>query len=143
MIRFLKGLFHPKQALQCGGEVCWVCEDEYGREIARIFHRRPTSDEILNYVYYFQSVIANESNLRKIGSASDEAKEITDIIQSKMIEYGEKIFLRAEGFEVDGKRIEDLDTEEQLKAVTKYYGYYLRDIADAAHSRTGKIKKKH
>lgn len=141
------GLFARKPKMICGGVGCVAVCDRFGREVSRIFYRRPTSDEILSYVYEQQNVIGgSESKLREIKATSKD-KQLNKmhemLVHDYYLPWAEKIFSRCEGYaDADGKSLDKAEPKAQFKALKKFHSHNLVDMTAYAFEREGSVKKK-
>ena len=133
--------------MTCGGVGCVAVCDRLGREVARIYFRRPTSDEILTYVYEQQNIIGgSEARLREIQAtkAEKQVNKIHDLlVKDFYLPWAEKIFARCEGYtDGDGKSLDKSEIKKQFEALKKYHSHSLVDMTAVAFEREGSVKKK-
>jgi len=146
-MKWLKKLFARKPQMICGGTGCVAVCDRLGREMARLYFRRPESDEILTYVYEQQNaIVGKESKLRELQSINQD-KQLNKmhemLVHDFYLPWAEKIFIRSEGYlDGDKKSIDKTDAPEQFAILKRFYSHNLIDMTVAAFEREGSVKKK-
>ncbi len=145
MWKWLVGLFKPRQPLRCGGEgLCDIISG--GKVCGTIKYRRPTSDEILDYVYQFQQGLGTESQLKEIkGTKDNKAKKCHEIlIRDLSVPMAKKIFLGSTGFiDEQGKKLDTLSIDEQFAYIAKFHSFALVDLVAIVYQPQGYLKKKY
>jgi len=131
----------------CGGVGCVAVLDRLNREVARIYFRRPNSEEILTYVYEQQNIVGDsESRLREIQQTKSD-KQVNKIhevlVRDFYLPWAEKIFVRCEGYvDSNGKSLDTAGDKAQFDALKKYHSHSLVDMTAFAFEREGSVKKK-
>ncbi len=129
----------------CGGLKCVNIVGRFGKLTGmKIYYERPTSDMIMDYIYNYQTLIEEDTQLRGIAKKKNQFGEMaTRLTELIFIPYSEKIFHHCEGFvDKDGKSIKTLKPEEQFKLLKKYHSYYFADLCTIAYELLTKVKKK-
>lgn len=138
-------IFKRKQKLLCGGDgLCEVVVS--GKVCGTIKYRRPTSDEILDYVYQLQNGLTSESTLKEIkdseGNKSKKCHEI--LIRDLSIPMAKKVFLGSVGFyNEQGKPIDNEPIDKQFDYIAKYHSFAIIDLVAIVYQPQGYVKKKY
>ena len=147
MTNWIKKLFTKRKYIVCGGVACCEVTDKYGKVMAEIWYRRPTSDEVFNYMYDVQFGLASESNVKELSgekSIKERAKKCHEImLRDLSLPYAELIFDHCIGFYDDKlKDVFQLSKEEQFAFLGKYRSHNLIDLVIKAFETDGTLKKK-
>lgn len=145
MFKWIVNIFKPRRQILCGGEgLCEVSID--GKVCGTIKYRRPMSDEMLDYLYQYQTALGTETQLKEIKDASgNKAKKCHEIlVRDLSIPMAKKIFLGATGFITDvGEKIEDLSVDAQFDCLAKYHSFALVDLVAIVYQPQVFVKKKY
>jgi len=144
MLLWLKQILTRPKSLRCGGERCCAVVDHLGREVAQLWYNAPTANDILQYTYELQTgLAAKETRLDEIQSAKNKPLKCHEILWRDLtLPWARKIFTRAAGYMVDGKKIDLLSGERQLEVLEKYYAHNLTDMVSIAFQVQSAVKKK-
>lgn len=132
--------FKKPRAYTCGGEE--YCEfTNYEGCKARIYYRKPTSDEVVNYTYASACINSGEDGLRKLKEELRDNNKTNALyhltLRELFIPYALKVILRWEGYkDANGKVVTEFDT------LVKFYSSHVANMCALAYLCTDKYKKK-
>lgn len=144
MLRWIKGLFTPKQKLICGGQGCCEVVDSLDRPIAWLYYNRPDSETKMDYIYDVENIANNKSRLKEISVEKNTGKQAYDMVINELcVPYAEKVFVRCKGYvDEEKKSIDNLSKELQFNYLKTYYTHNLVDMVVNAFAINEKVKKK-
>jgi hypothetical protein len=132
MLNFLKRLIYGADSFN-NDDARIVFED--GRKKATIYYRKPTGDEVLEYVY--ANVVSEKSELRELKTAEISAEKMHIMTRrNNLIPFAKKVITRIEGYS-DKKK-----NTNNVEFVEKYFPHHLEAVALYAYKTTDKHKKK-
>lgn len=142
LLNWVLGKKKATKSFICGGETSVLVTDIYGSIKAKIYYKRPTSDEILSYSWDLKSAMDGESELRQIKDSKNTAMQMHKTICEKvMIPYAEKIFVKADGYSYNDIPIESFDQSKQFDILKEYYFYHLVQMSEKAFDTNCLVKK--
>lgn len=142
-MNLLKKLFSKKEKLLCGGVGILEIKDKLNNVIGSIKYNRPNSDQKLDYIFKMQSGIIKEDSLKQISNSDNKMHSTYKImVENICMPYAKKIFVSANGYFIDGQKIEEFDKEKQFELIKKYYGYHLVKMIEYAFEDNSILKKK-
>lgn len=131
-----------KKGYDAGQEECLERKDKDGR-CASIYYRRPTDDEILQYVFDSTEIKSlNESTLKDITKSIEEKpkSKLLALHEHRMnvlfLPYAKKIIIRWEGYFRNSKEITEYSDLE------KYFSSHVSNVCAFAFRATDSYKKK-
>jgi hypothetical protein len=142
----MKRLLTAKRAIVGDGEGCCEVIDRFGRPVAWIWYRRPTSNDRLDFAYQQQNALTNsESGLREIRKAENKAKKLHELMLRDLhIPFAERVFVGCAGYvRGDGTKVESLARDDQFVYMKTNHAEHLTDMVSQVFAVEGIVKKKY
>ncbi|MBU0586336.1 hypothetical protein KJ780_02395 [Candidatus Micrarchaeota archaeon] len=134
-----------KNRIICGGEYCAEILQK-GKTVGKIYYRQPDYDEVLTFVYENEFLLTTSDEIKAISKMDNKDKipgMHKKIDKDIFRRFGEKIFIRSEGFcDKNETPLEELNPEEQFVIIAKYYSHCIQEIVSKAYAVETSVKKK-
>lgn len=143
MFKWFKKRFIKRKPFQCGGLAHVRITDSLDRTIAKIYYRRPTSEEILNLSWELAKIESDKEVVSEIDGAKNKMLAIhSELIKKIYVPFAEKVFEGVAGeIESNGEKIETLSKAQQFESLKNYYSHVIVDFCSVAYQKEGIVKK--
>ena len=131
----------PPSPFACGREI--AIEFKSGNRYGKIWVIQPDGDMKLQYTYHTANKLA-ESQLKQISDAEDKVEQL-HITKRKDRDFNffERIFLRCEGYSIEGKNLSSLSRQDQLEQLEKWHPEHIEALVYEVFDREiGELKHK-
>ena len=142
MFKAIKKLFTKPIPLNCGGVGQVNIFDKNDKVTGTLFYTLPTANQKAEFMYLYQN-ICDRTVIKKLKEAKNpQAKLWENAVEDNVLPFAKNIFLKSEGYCINGDPIDDLEKDKQYEIIGKYYSHHIIKMVEIAFDEAYTVKKK-